>query len=157
MPPLSDSEHGTIMSFTTGRGYLDAAKLVVSHPEYWDRRIPLAPAVYCLLAFSIEFLLKCFLLKKGVKESELKRRDIRHSIDVLYELCRKNGLTSVPLLEAQLQILAANHKEKEFRYLRRTTKYEPINPAEVVSAIEHLSVEIEREIDPMSFLDRLQD
>ncbi|MDQ1187113.1 hypothetical protein [Agrobacterium larrymoorei] len=95
--------------FHRGSEYFEAFKITKD-----DERLKYP--TYFLLVHSIELFLKSFLAAKGVTKRELKKADIRHDLEKLYERCDELGLPKVSYLRDFTREFKDKNSDHDFRY-----------------------------------------
>lgn len=72
---------------------------------------------YFLISQSIELYLKAFNIAAGVKQSELKKVDTRHSLAKLFKMATEHGYAPKSLKTgAVIELLDPHHADHSFRY-----------------------------------------
>ena len=120
--------------------YLDAARVLhknsTTADTFWE------PQNH-LFAMAAELALKAFLERAGVSEKELKRQNVRHSLNSLLLLAISKGLrTSHEVAEVLMEMDEA-HSSHAYRYVPRPEEGEVVTvysarPASAYQAIQRL-------------------
>jgi len=72
---------------------------------------------YFLISQSIELYLKAFIIASGGKQSDLRKHDVRHSLEKLFEIATANGYNSRSTKTAEvIDLLGPHHSDHSFRY-----------------------------------------
>jgi hypothetical protein len=120
--------------------YLDAARVLhknsTTADDFWG------PQNH-LFAMAAELALKAFLERAEVSEKELKRRDIRHSLNALLMLAIERGLRTNRDVAEVLMEMDGAHSSHAFRYVPRPEEGEVVTvysarPASAYPAIQQL-------------------
>lgn len=120
-PRFSDAAN----HYLTGKGYVQAAKLIVTHPDFEGAVVPATIlSVNMLLGFAMELYLKAWLMDVG--ETKNLRGTIRHNLKGLRDLGRVNDLPEVPGLDVLVDFLHPRHLDHSNRYMKQGD-YEQVN------------------------------
>lgn len=120
--------------------YLDAARVLhknsTTADTFWE------PTNH-LFAMAAELALKAFLERAGVSERELKRQDVRHSLNALLLLAISNGLRTSQEVADVLMEMDEAHSSHAYRYVPRPEEGEVVTvysarPASAYPAIQRL-------------------
>jgi len=71
---------------------------------------------YYLISHASELLLKAALLKRGVTPQQLRKADLRHSLQALLEQLESQGVTISSSSKAIVRCLSGQHKDHDLRY-----------------------------------------
>jgi len=120
--------------------YLDAARVLhknsTTADTFWE---PLNH----LFAMAAELTLKAFLERVGVSEKELKRQNVRHSLNSLLLLAISKGLRTKHEVADVLMAMDAAHSSHAYRYVPRPEEGASVTihsarPASAYPAIQQL-------------------
>lgn len=119
------SEPSPIDTYSTAKGYLQAAKMVWLSPH---RTGPNVYAVFLpmhlLLGFAAELYLKSWLLETGKTDRELRANGVRHSLKQLLTDAYAAGLPVDSRLDSLIDKLHKPHEKFEYRYMRSDMKFD---------------------------------
>lgn len=120
--------------------YLDAARVLhknsTTADNFWE------PQNH-LFAMAAELAPKAFLERAGVSEKELKRLDVRHSLNSLLLLAISKGIRTSHQVAEVLMEMDAAHSSHAYRYVPRPGEGEVVTiysarPASAYQAIQRL-------------------
>jgi hypothetical protein len=120
--------------------YLDAARVLhknsTTADTFWE------PQNH-LFAMAAELALKAFLGRVGVSEKELKRQDVRHSLNSLLLLAISKGLRTTHEVADVVMAMDAAHSSHAYRYVPRPEEGRSVTvysarPASAYLAIQRL-------------------
>jgi hypothetical protein len=130
--------HKTIIAIAVR--YLDAARVLhknsTTADTFWG------PQNH-LFAMAAELALKAFLERVGVTEKQLKRHDVRHSLNSLLLLAISKGLRTTHDVADVIMEMDAAHSSHHYRYVPRPEEGEVVTvysarPASAYPAIQRL-------------------
>jgi hypothetical protein len=134
----------SIEAYSTAKGYCQSAFLIVSSPcrrQKTDASFFLS--IHMLIGFSLELYFKSWLLDAGVPEENL-RRQYGHDLVALYSKAQENGLPGE--YDQLVGILGPQHKNYEYRYMTRETRYMVVPLDSMFSSLSHLDAAIDLKI-----------
>jgi hypothetical protein len=128
-----------IRSYSTAKGYLQSAYLLVTSPGRYqltdDTTIFLSFHMLC--GFAVELYLKSFLASKGFDAKELRSHAVRHNLEKLYELAQDAGLQNDGA-EPLIALLNDHHRNFEFRYMKPDSQYQAMHLTQMFSTLSSL-------------------
>ncbi|TCU75306.1 MULTISPECIES: hypothetical protein [unclassified Bradyrhizobium] len=121
--------------------YLDAFERLANTPE----PRPLYP-MYFLLAHSIELFLKSYLAARQITKKVLMRRDVRHNLIALLDLCEAHHLPVIADLRIYLASIQEMNGDHDFRYVTNYNLTVP-SPAHCIGIVRRLELVISPIVD----------
>jgi len=117
------SESDPILKYSTARGYVQSALLLISNPARFQVADDSSffPAFHMLCGFAVELYLKSFLEFAGLSERDLIRAG--HNLFALQTLAHEKGLSD-PAIVQLVDYLGEKHKSLEFRYMKASGRYD---------------------------------
>lgn len=130
--------------YSVAKGYVQSAYAMLTNPHRLQLQddISFFMAFHMLCGFAVELYLKAYLLHKGHKERDLRKKEIGHDLLKLRELCLLEGLyhSGADML---VGLLAKHHKEFEYRYMKREVTYWTEDLRTIFSAFSRLDRDVD--------------
>ena len=142
--------------WTMGGGHALGAEAVVNRAYEWADEInaddpelavfngKYSAAIYLLLGYALELLMKSAFIAHGGEERELGNRGIGHDLNAALEAAERLGFQSqAPNLREIIELLREPHLAHQFRYGGMNQFPLPANLNEVVGSLHHLAHELQ--------------
>lgn len=122
--------------------------MLLISPLYLQKAAQVYLPICALLAFSIEFLLKAWLIADGLSEDDVSKPHIRHDLEELLDLAKSRGLRNQHQNSAEIiAAMNAHHKKHEFRYLPAKGEFKLLNFPLAALVIEALDATVRLKTD----------
>lgn len=110
-----------ISRYHVGKAYGETVKLAILSPHYEGRETMAFLPLSMLMGFSVELLLKAWLLQSGMNSKDV--RSFGHDLAKLYAAATKSGLESNPAIDELVDVLAGPHQDFTYRYVTGEETY----------------------------------
>jgi hypothetical protein len=137
-----------IATYSTAKGYVQSAYLIISNPL--RLQVNIDPSIilsyHLLLGFAVELYLKALLQHDGHSETDLKRHGVRHNLSKLLEMCDAKDMPSA-VASGLVAYLDHQHANFEYRYVTVDGSYNVRRwQAEVFAELNILDEYVDRKI-----------
>ena len=133
-PPILGKEE-----YAVAKGYVQSLYLILTNPARLQAPDDTSfyPAFGLLAGFAVELYLKAYLIHRGVSTADLRKGAVAHKLAILAAMCKTKGLSDVKL-DWLVRKLGDHHASYEFRYMKPSSEFYPIDLHRLFKAFSRL-------------------
>lgn len=136
---MSSGNDLAIVHYSTARGYVQSAFLMLSNPIRLSVRddTSFILSSHLLFGFATELYLKSFLSCRGVSDADLRSPKLGHNLAALLRRAKEMSFASESA-ETLVDILGKGHSDFRYRYAGRDVTFPVIGPNNAFEGFRHI-------------------